>query len=221
MAQPTFAADGRLIDYADLMEAAEAMDRETGRRRIHAQATESLIPPSFYRSARVVGVFDEAADLLAPDPKPDAKDDSPHAPNARTRNRQREIIERVLTHEAMMGGGFGVTVLPAAQSPRRDTVPGVVHANTAFKAYLGKGDSTELGIIFGRGYGLPPSPLDLPGRGVWLNNRLGAPVTDPYLAFQAFLPDLDRLARLVDTFTPATLPTIQGSSSNGQVRTAH
>ena len=212
VAEPTWDAAGHLVDFHELAAAAEAMDRETGRRRIHSQNSVAHVEPSWYRQARVVGVYDEIHDLLARDPKPDTKDDSDGADRARARNRQRDEIERALCYQVQMAGGFGMTVLPAAQSPRRDTVPGVIHANTAHKLYLGGGDSTELGILFGkRAEEAPSSPLDLPGRGVWLNNRIGAPPTDPYLAFQAFLPDLDRLARLVEEFTPATLPTVIGS----------
>ena len=209
VATPTFDADGQLLDYRMLEQAAAAVRRETGRRRLHDAA---FAPPDpYWRHARVLWVLDEAADLFDSEPKPDSKDDSDPAERIRTRNRQRDAIAQTMRHETMLGAKFATSVVPAAQSPRREFVAGAVHANLAFKAYLGRGDSIELGIVFGHGRTLPTTPLDLPGRGVWLNNRIGAPPTDPYLAFQAYLPDLDRLARLVEGFTPATLPTITGS----------
>jgi hypothetical protein len=219
VATPDFDEYGEAVGYRPLELAARAVVRETGRRRNydHRHNPER----SYWRQARILLVVDEAADLLDFEDKPDRQDKSPEAEQVRERNRQRTVIARAMRHEAMMGSKFSASVIPAAQSPRREFVAGAVHANLAFKTYLGRGDNIEMGVVFGRGYSLPDPPLDIPGRGVWLNNRLGAPPTDPYLMYQAYRPDLDWLRSLVEGYQPAQLPdrqAIMEGSPNGQTQ---
>lgn len=173
--------EGRLTTLDNMAAAADAVLRELGRRRRAGRSAARDGQQLAFRP--ILLMVDEAAELLEREAV-SRDEQGTEATAARARNRQRASIERAIRTVARLGAAFRVHVIAAAQSPRAEFLPADAKINLAYLLFVGPGNPTELGIIFGKD--LPDSPPARPGMGVWKDHREGVDPLDPYLYFKAY-----------------------------------
>jgi FtsK/SpoIIIE family len=187
VSKPDLSEAGLPVALASMLEAAEAVAAELGRRIVDSEGGPE--GAGAYADKLVVLVMDEAMVTLQREPTPPRSDDSPRAEAIRLRNRQRDRIEEILVQVLTLGREYHVHGILGAQSPRKEFLPGEGLASIQWRAYMGAYlDTVEPNIIFGAGY--PPSPPGWPGFGVWRVLRPDADPNNPYLYVKGFwLPD--------------------------------
>jgi hypothetical protein len=205
VAKPDLDANGIPVSLATMELAAEAVLAELGRRILESEDVPEGEDP--WRDRLILLAVDEAAATLQREPQPPKEDKSPQAEQVRARNRQRARIEFAIGQVAMLGGALHVHVIAAAQSPRKEFLPGEAVANMQHRMFLGPyQDVAEPVIIFGRD--APDSPPGWKGYGVWRSLRTDTDPNDPYLYFKAFWLPAERIARLVEQRRPAMVERI-------------